>query len=116
MDKVAASHILIKYQGSRRPASHRDLTGARILNTTLEQAMAQMKQIRTDIIEGRLKFDDVARSISDCSSGQQNGSLGTFGRGEMQEAFERVAFSTSVGDLSEPFVSDSGVHIIRRDA
>jgi len=40
--------------------------------------------------------------------------LGTFGKGQMQPAFERAAFALQVGEMSGIVDTDSGVHIIKR--
>ena len=63
-----------------------------------------------------MTFEELASKVSDCSSAQKGGDLGVFGRGQMQKAFEDVAFGLDVGELSEPFASDSGVHIVKRTA
>eukprot|EP00461_Guttulinopsis_vulgaris_P002170 UN02171 len=69
---------------------------------------------RGTIVSGKYTFEQVAQHISDCGSAQNGGSLGQFGRGEMQKQFEDVAFDLQIGEISEPFLSDSGVHIIKR--
>ena len=61
-----------------------------------------------------LKFGELASIHSDCSSAKNNGSLGVFGRGEMQKAFEDAAFALKVGEISDVVDSDSGLHIIYR--
>ena len=53
---------------------------------------------------------------SDCSSSSTGGSLGEFGRGMMVKAFEDVAFSLNVSEVSEPFESEFGFHIVKRDS
>lgn len=115
-EEISCAHFLIKFQGSRNPTSWRDPTGEeRIKNTTYEQAVDRMKAIRAQIIVGDLDFDEVA-STSDCGSAKNNGKLGAFTKGQMQQAFEDAAFALKVGELSDIVVSDSGVHIIYRYA
>lgn len=75
--QVRASHILIKHQGSRRPASWKDPEGRIIKNTTRESAVSQLTVIRDDIISGKAKFEDIATRISDCSSAKRGGDLGS---------------------------------------
>ncbi|GMP31951.1 hypothetical protein CsSME_00005941 [Camellia sinensis var. sinensis] len=77
-DKVRASHILIKHQGSRRKASWKDPEGRIITNTTRDAAVSQLKSLRDDIVSGKSKFDDVASRFSDCSSAKRGGDLGQF--------------------------------------
>lgn len=75
-DKVRASHILIKHEGSRRKASWKDPEGRVISNTTRESAVSQLKSLREDIVSGKAKFEDVAARYSDCSSAKRGGNLG----------------------------------------
>jgi len=58
---------------------------------------------------------DLATKHSDCSSASYGGSLGEFGKGVMVKPFEDVSFSLKVGEFSEPFESDFGFHIAKRD-
>ncbi|KAA8547470.1 hypothetical protein F0562_003666 [Nyssa sinensis] len=80
-DKVRASHILIKHQGSRRKASWKDPEGRVITNTTRDSAVSQLKALRDDIVSGKAKFDDVATRYSDCSSAKRGGDLVAEGGG-----------------------------------
>ncbi|KAI3824292.1 hypothetical protein L1987_05745 [Smallanthus sonchifolius] len=77
-DKVRASHILIKHQGSRRKASWKDPDGRIISSTTRDEAVSQLKSLRDDIVSGKSKFEDVASRYSDCSSAKRGGDLGLF--------------------------------------
>ncbi|XAR73789.1 Peptidylprolyl isomerase [Bertholletia excelsa] len=113
-DKVRASHILIKHQGSRRRASWKDPEGSVISTTTRDSAVSQLKSLRDDIVSGKTKFEDVAARHSDCSSAKRGGDLGSFGRGQMQKPFEQAAFALKVGEISDIVDTDSGVHIIMR--
>lgn len=67
-------------------------------------------------MSGKASFAELAQQFSDCSSAKRGGDLGPFGHGAMQRPFELAAFALKVGELSEPVVSDSGVHIILRTA
>ncbi|MFS8016589.1 putative peptidylprolyl isomerase [Helianthus anomalus] len=113
-DKVRASHILIKHQGSRRKASWKDPEGRIISSTTRDDAVAQLKSLREDILAGKSKFEDVASRYSDCSSAKRAGDLGSFGRNQMQKPFEEATYALKVGEISDIVDTDSGVHIILR--
>eukprot|EP00262_Sarcandra_glabra_P009550 TRINITY_DN23973_c0_g1_i1.p1 TRINITY_DN23973_c0_g1~~TRINITY_DN23973_c0_g1_i1.p1 ORF type:complete len:120 (-),score=18.53 TRINITY_DN23973_c0_g1_i1:262-621(-) len=112
--KVRASHLLIKHEGSRRKASWKDPEGEVIKNTTRESAVAQLKALRDEIVTGTANFDDLASRFSDCSSAKRGGDLGSFGRGQMQKPFEEATYALKVGEISEIVDTDSGVHIILR--
>lgn len=113
-DKVRASHILIKHEGSRRKASWKDPEGQIISNTTRDAAVSQLTALREDIVCGKAKFEDVAARYSDCSSAKRGGDLGPFGRGQMQKPFEQATYALKVGEISDIVDTDSGVHIILR--
>lgn len=60
-------------------------------------------------------FGELAKVVSeDPGSGRNGGRLPWFGRGRMVPQFEEVAFSLKDGEISKPFKSDFGWHIIHR--
>ena len=61
-----------------------------------------------------VRFGELASVHSDCSSARDKGSLGVFGRGQMQQSFEVATYALKVGDISDVVDSDSGLHIILR--
>ncbi|MFX6572798.1 peptidylprolyl isomerase, partial [Acinetobacter baumannii] len=113
-EKVRASHILIKHQGSRRKSSWKDPDGTVINATTREDAVSQLQALREDIVSGAASFSDLATRHSHCSSAKRGGDLGSFGRGQMQKPFEEATFALKIGEISEIVDTDSGVHIIKR--
>ncbi|KAL8123655.1 peptidyl-prolyl cis-trans isomerase Pin1-like [Apium graveolens] len=115
-DKIRAYHILIKHKGSRRKESWKDPEGRVIRNTTRDAAVSQLKSIRDDVVSGKVKFQDVATTVSDCSSAKRGGDLGYFGKGQMQKPFEEAAYALKVGEVSDIVETDSGAHIILRTA
>ena len=62
------------------------------------------------------KFAALAHHRSDCGSFAQGGDLGEFGPGEMQKQFQDATDKTPIGEVSPPFHSDSGLHIVYRTA
>ncbi len=82
---------------------------------TLEEANKQINNIYDDIKSDKLKFADAAVQHSNCPSSQSGGSLGEFTKGMMVKAFEDVAFSLDIDEISEPFESEFGFHIVKRD-
>ncbi|MGE5586563.1 MAG: peptidyl-prolyl cis-trans isomerase [Bacillota bacterium] len=59
-------------------------------------------------------FAELAKAKSeDPGSKDKGGDLGYFGRGAMDPAFEKAAFSLKIGETSAPVKSSFGYHIIR---
>ena len=110
---IRCSHILQKHTKSRNP---KDSYRNKIITRTPEEAMKNIIQIRKELIEKGVKenFAKIAQEVSECSSCQYGGDLGTFGRGDMVKAFEDVAFKLKVWELSEPVSSEAGIHLILR--
>lgn len=109
-EKVKASHILVKHCDSRRPSSWREEN----ITRPIEEAKAILKKYIDQIDAGEETFEDIASKYSDCSSARRAGDLGYFERGQMQKAFEDVAFGLTIGETSGIVETDSGVHIIKR--
>lgn len=111
-EQVQCSHLLVKHQDSRRPSSWREAK----ITRTKEDALALINGYREQITSGKASFAELAQNYSDCSSAERGGDLGPFVRGAMQKPFEEAAFNLKVGELSDPVITDSGVHIILRTA
>src|SRR5262245_38916181 len=61
-------------------------------------------------------FAQLAKEYSkDPGSKDQGGELGFFGRGQMVPQFEEAAFGLKKGEVSEPFESQFGWHVVRVD-
>ena len=104
-NKISASHILLMHKESQNSRSE----------ITSDEAKKKIDDIYEDIKSGKVKFADAAVQYSNCPSGQSGGSLGEFTKGMMVKAFEDVAFSLDVEQISEPFESEFGFHIVKRD-
>jgi peptidyl-prolyl cis-trans isomerase C len=103
-----ASHILIRFKGSRVPLKpdQKDLTE--------EEALAKAQDIHKRLLAGG-DFAALDKAESDDSGAAANGgSLGpAFPRGKMVPQFDQVVFSLPVGQLSEPAKTPFGYHIIK---
>jgi NIMA-interacting peptidyl-prolyl cis-trans isomerase 1 len=125
--KVRASHILVKHVNSRNPSSWRQ--EGKIIRTE-SQANERILEIRNQLItkigenndssdnttfEARLaEFANAAKVDSDCSSYKRGGDLDYFAFDKMDPAFSAVSFGLKYGEISEPFKSASGIHIVLR--
>ncbi|ONH66861.1 Peptidyl-prolyl cis-trans isomerase pin1 [Cyberlindnera fabianii] len=110
--KVRAAHLLIKHNGSRRPASWKSDK----ITRSKEEAIEILKQHQKRIQQGEATLQEIAQTESDCSSAKRGGDLGEFGRGQMQPPFEEAAFGLKIGEISDIIETDSGVHLILRTA
>ena len=62
---------------------------------------------------GEKTFEDAAKESSTCPSGQQGGSLGEFGKGQMVKEFEDAAFAAEIGTVVGPVATQFGLHLIK---
>lgn len=98
--QLRASQILLTVDTSRDSAE-------------LAAAEAKLRAIRADIVAGKITFADAARKYSQAPSAEQAGDIGWFPyRGKMPEEFSREAFALKPGEVSEPFRSRFGVHLV----
>ena len=88
---VSAKHILVKEE---------------------DECMAILAAINA----GEKTFEEAAKESSTCPSGQQGGSLGEFGKGQMVKEFEEAAFNAEIGTVVGPVKTQFGFHLILVDA
>lgn len=73
----------------------------------------QLLEIRTRLLAGE-NFGELARKYSDDPSVlSNNGEMNWVGRGRMVPEYEAVAFRMKLGDISMPFESPFGMHIMQ---
>ena len=76
------------------------------------QAQQQIEAIYRDLQNGA-DFGQLARQYSqDRNSASTDGVMGWYGRGQMLKEIEDVAFGLGKGDMSRPFLSTIGYHIL----
>ena len=112
-DQVRARHLLVKHSGSRNPKSWRFPQGISISKSEAREKLLAYQQ---QILSKTISFSDLATTESDCSSAQKGGDLGFFKRGMMQKPFEDATFALKVGQMSDIVDTDSGLHLILREA
>jgi peptidyl-prolyl cis-trans isomerase SurA len=86
---------------------------AKISNSQKEEAKRKLSDLRDRILKGE-NFNELAKKYSEEPSAQQSGGdLGWVGRGAMVPAFEAMAFKLKKGEISQPFESPFGFHIMQ---
>ncbi len=68
------------------------------------------------LLKAGANFEELAKKESQDGSAQRGGDLGWFGRGRMVQPFEDKAFELADGEISEPFATQFGYHIIKKVA
>jgi peptidyl-prolyl cis-trans isomerase C len=98
--KVHVAHILFRLNGKMSEEERR---------ARLTAAQSAYSQLHT----GK-DFAEVAKNLSeDKVSSGSGGDLGWLREGSIDPAFSRKAFSLAVGEVSEPFESPFGFHLIK---
>lgn len=98
--EVSASHILFRVN----PAAGKE--------HELE-VLKKAQQVRQEILDGK-DFSQAALQYSEDPSARSNkGSLGYFTAFQMVTPFENSAFSTGVGEISQPVRTSFGYHLIK---
>ncbi len=96
-DRRRASHILLEVNENR----------------SLVVALEEMSDIRSRVLSGE-DFSTLAKELSeDPGSGGAGGDLGVAGRGAFVSDFEDVLWSLTTGDVSLPFQTEFGVHLVK---
>ena len=95
--RVDVSHILIEIE-----------------DRTFDEWVSLVQDIRTRISAGE-SFEALAVELSDdAASARKGGALGPISKGQMVAEFEAAAFAlTEPGQISEPVLTQFGVHIVR---
>ena len=78
-----------------------------------EETKRKLLDIRDRLVAGE-DFQDLAKKYSEDPTASQNGGeMGTVGRGSMVAPYEAMAFKLKKGEISQPFESIFGVHIMQ---
>lgn len=104
-DMLTASHILILLN-QNASAEQQSAAKARI-----DSVYSVLKAVPAEQLAER--FAEMAQNVSDDKgSAVRGGALGQFGKGMMIPDFENAAFALKAGEMSAPFLSTVGYHII----
>ena len=77
----------------------------------LVDTQEKCEEIKAEI-EGGADFADMAKTHSDCPSGEQGGDLGEFGQGMMVKEFDDIVFSADLNKVHGPVKTQFGYHLI----
>ena len=91
-EQIHASHILIRDKSD---------IGREKLDAVIEA------------LDSGRDFEELAREFSEDTSSEQGGDLGWLPRGQTVAKFEKVAFSLELDQISDPFETQFGWHIVR---
>jgi len=98
--RVEVRHILIRVD--------QDATQDKV-----NEAKAKIDGVLAEVRAGA-DFAETAKKYSeDVGSADQGGKLDSFARGAMVDEFSNVAFSTPIGQVSDPFQTEFGWHILK---
>lgn len=73
----------------------------------------QITDIRTQIINGKDFAMMAAEFSEDPGSAKKGGDLGWFSQGSMVAEFEKTAYSLKINQISNPFITEYGFHILQ---
>jgi peptidyl-prolyl cis-trans isomerase SurA len=86
---------------------------AKVSNSQKDAAKRKLSELREQILNGE-NFNQLAMKNSEDPSAQYNGGeMGYVGRGAMVPQFEAMAFKMKIGEISQPFESSFGFHILQ---
>ena len=103
-----------KFDGTEVRAAHIVKRLPRDGNDDDKKALTQeLSQIRQALVNKKTTFSKAAAENSDSPSGKDGGNLGQFAfRGRMPQDLTKVAFTLKTGEISDPFDTPFGVHIL----
>lgn len=119
---IPAHQIKTYFEDHKQELDGTQLRGSQIFlkrdSSTTDAQILELKQkladLRRSILAGQLSFADAAKKHSQAPSRDQGGDIGLFGfRGKLPPAVSRAAFDLKVDEISEPIVSNLGVHLIK---
>jgi parvulin-like peptidyl-prolyl isomerase len=119
---VTADRVAAYFQAHRRELDGTEALAGQILlrpaagSQAEEDFLEKARQIRQEIVDGKISFAEAAKKYSSGPSARQGGDLGWIGRhGAMGETFCRAVFALEPGQVSQPVRTPFGVSLIHVD-
>lgn len=85
-------------------------------NASVEEAFQQLEDLRVQIVENALDFEDVAAELNPDGTRYRGGLVGTFTLGELDPEYTRAALGLEPGEVSTPIRTQFGIHLIRLES
>ena len=109
-DQATEDNLVQEAYGHRKY----DVLVSHIMVDDTPEAKAKLDSLRSEIVAGRISFEDAATKNSvDRPSAVRGGMMGYVLPGRFPWAFEKAAYDTKVGEISPVINSGMGYHIIR---
>lgn len=105
---TSALPVFAKQNTDPNADKYTEVHALHILTKTKNQSKAVIMRVNNGE-----SFKQLARQFSNCPSGKVGGDLGWFGRGQMVPEFEKAAFETPIGEMSDPVQTEFGWHVIK---
>ncbi len=92
------------------------------LNVPADASESEKKRLRDSIssiyaeAKSGKNFEELARKYSQDPSAKDGGDLGAFKKGDMLPEFDNVLAKIKPGEISEPFATQSGLHIVKLES
>ncbi|MCK5807963.1 peptidylprolyl isomerase [bacterium] len=112
--QLSVDDALLREMYKKQYTDSRKYTASHIL--IRQDNYEMINGIYTNIQAGKISFEEAARQYSNDGSAAQGGSLGTFYSSDMVPAFAKVLQDMKEGEISQPFKSRFGWHIIKLNA
>jgi len=97
---VHVSHIVFRLSPTMTPIERQGI-------------VQRLKELREAIVAKKLDFASAAKQVSQEANAPQGGVIGFIPRKfAVEEAFAQTAFALKPGEISEPVVTDFGVHLV----
>jgi peptidyl-prolyl cis-trans isomerase SurA len=124
-EEVSLSEILfstqpakenLESQDKKKNASEQDKPPLPEDPAKAAEALKKAETAEQLLKSGSMKFEDLAKKVSDGSTAAQGGQLGTFKRGELAKELEDATFSLKAGEFTKPMRTRQGYIIFKVNA